>query len=213
MIGNDVVDLTDPRAVGKSRDIHFIDRVFTMNEKKAIFGHTNGDVFLWSLWAGKETAYKAICKIYPAVSSAPRRYEIELFPSANLFPDAGVAHTPVGLVSIRLFVRSDHLHCVGATDGLSMDSVMWDVGKIDQGRASSEYQSDIVRKMIKRKASCYLNESPGAMKIIRDMECHGLGPPVLYVRNMKTAIDISMSHDGRFVACALQDIRGERTMN
>jgi len=213
LIGNDVVDLTDPRAMGKSRDIRFMDRVFTMKEQKAIFSHDNRDLFLWSLWAGKETAYKAICKIHPAVSSAPRRYEIELFSPTGSFPERGVAHTPVGLVSIRLFVRADHLHCVGITDGPDMDSVMWNVGKIDQDRVSSDYQSDIVRKMIKREASCYLNESPGAMNINREMGRHGLGPPVLYVRNTKTAIDISMSHDGSFVACALQDIRDEWTRN
>jgi phosphopantetheinyl transferase len=209
LIGNDIVDLTDPRAAGKSRDIRFMDRVFTTNERQAIFNHNNRDVFLWSLWAGKETAYKAICKVHPAVSSSPRRYEIELFPSAGLVPERGVAHTPFGLVSIRLFVRSDHLHCVGVTDGLGMDSVMWDVLKVDQRRSSQDYQSNIARKMIKRKASCYLNESPGTMEIIRTRGCHGLEPPVLYVRKTKTPIDISMSHDGRFVACALLDISGE----
>jgi hypothetical protein len=213
LIGNDVVDLTDPRAVGKSQDIRFMDRVFTMNEQKAIFNHNNRDVFLWSLWAGKETAYKAICKIHPDVSSAPRRYEIELFSSAGLVPERGAAHTPFGLVSIRLFVRSDHLHCVGVTEDIDMDSVMWNVSKIDQDRSSSDYQSDIVRKMTKQKASCYLNESPDTIEIIRERGRHGLGPPVLYVRNTKTAIDISMSHDGRFVACALHDIRGEWTKN
>lgn len=199
--------------MGKSRDIRFMDRVFTMNEKQAILDHNKRDVFLWSLWAAKETAYKAISKIHPTVSSAPRRYEIELFSSAGSVPERGIAHTPLGMISLRLSIRSDHLHCVGVTDGLDMDSVMWDVLKIGQRYSSSEYQSDIVRKMVKQKASCYLNESPGTMEINRKMGHHGLGPPVLYVREKKTVIDISMSHDGRFVACALQDIRGDRTKN
>ena len=211
MIGNDIVDLADPRAAGKSRDLRFMDRVFTAKERQAIFNHVNRDLYLWSLWAGKETAYKALCKIYSALSSAPGRYEIELFPSAGPVPERGVARTPCGSVSLRLFTGRDHLHCIGVTAGHDTDSVMWDVARIDRGNADPGYQSEIVRNMIKRAASCYLKESPETMEIVRIRGPRGLGPPVLYVRKAQTTLDISMSHDGRFVACALQDIRGKST--
>jgi len=195
--------------MGKSRDIRFVNRVFTTHEQQTILNGKNRDTVLWSLWAGKETAYKAISKMYPAVTSAPRRYEIELLSSNGSVPERGVAHTPFGVVSLRLFVRSDHLHCVGVTEDLAMDSVIWDVLKVDQYRRSHKYQSKIVREMIKQQASFYLNDPPESMEIKRAMGCHGLEPPVLYVRDTKTAIDISMSHDGRFAACALQDMGGK----
>lgn len=182
-----------------------MNRVFTPDEQRNILKSSKPDVVLWSLWAAKETGYKAISKLYPAVSSAPRHYEMKLFSADGSLPETGVVHTPCGPVSVCFFMSSDHIHCIGTTPGKDTDSIMWDIRKIYRRRSSPDYESNLVRNMAGEKISRYLKEDPKAIEIIRSKGRSGLGPPVIYAGKKKTAIDISMSHDGHFVAYALQD--------
>lgn len=67
-LGNDVVDLTDPRHRGKAGDDRFLQRVFSPEERKDIRTSPNPDRALWIRWAGKEAAFKTVSK---ALGSAP----------------------------------------------------------------------------------------------------------------------------------------------
>ena len=206
MIGNDIVDLADPQATGKGRDIRFINRVFTVDEQQKILSSDDPDIFLWSLWAGKETGYKAISKLYPAVSFSPGHYEIKL--SDSSLPESGTVYTPCGPVPVRFFITCEYVHCIGATTDKGMDSIVWDVQKMCQPLSFSDYQSDFVRNMARKKISRYLKEDLETLEIVRPKGRRGLGPPVIYTGGKRTAIDISMSHDGRFAACAISGCRG-----
>ncbi|MCK4534438.1 MAG: 4'-phosphopantetheinyl transferase superfamily protein, partial [Syntrophobacterales bacterium] len=203
MVGNDIVDLTDSRTKEKSRDMRFMNRVFTPDEQRNILKSSNPDIVLWSLWAAKETGYKAISKLHPAVSSAPRHYEVKLFSANGSLPETGIVHTPCGPVSVCFFISSDHIHCIGTTPGKDTDSIMWDVRKIYQRQFSPDYESNLVRNMAGEKIARYLKEDSKAIEIIRPKGHRGLGPPVIYAGKKRSTIDISMSHDGLFVAYAL----------
>ena len=61
-LGNDVVDLTNPRCRGKADDVRFLQRVFSEEEQGAILGSPDPDSTLWVLWAGKEAIYKSASK-------------------------------------------------------------------------------------------------------------------------------------------------------
>jgi len=61
-IGNDVVDLMDPRSQGQSGKPRFIHRVFTEEEAAWIRADPDPDRMLWKLWAAKETAFKVVTK-------------------------------------------------------------------------------------------------------------------------------------------------------
>ncbi len=201
MIGNDIVDIADPQAVGKNRDIRFINRVFTPDEQQKILNSDEPDIFLWSLWAGKETGYKAISKLYPVVSSSPGHYQIKL--SDRPLPESGTVYTPCGPVPLRFFITGEYIHCIGATTDEDMVSIVRNVQEIPQHQFCPDYKSDFVRNMVRKKISRYLKEDPEAIEIIRPKGRRGLGPPVIYAGNKRTSIDISMSHDGRFAACAI----------
>jgi hypothetical protein len=77
-VGNDVVDLKDPENQGKSRDERFLLRAFAAEERVQIRGSEDPDALLWSFWAAKEAAYKAVSREDPGVSSSPRRYRVAL---------------------------------------------------------------------------------------------------------------------------------------
>jgi len=206
LIGNDIVDLTDPQAKGKNRDIRFIERVFTPDEQRKIQKSDEPDIVLWSLWAGKETGYKAMSKTHPAVSSSPGSYAVQL--SDTPLPESGTVETPCGPVSVRFRVTGEYIHCIGATTDEGLNSIVWDVQTMLRPEISPKYQSDFVRNMARGKISRCLKEDPETIKIIRPQGHHGLGPPVVYAGEKRTAIDISMSHDGRFAACAVSRRHG-----
>ncbi|TFG91052.1 MAG: 4-phosphopantetheinyl transferase family protein [Syntrophobacterales bacterium] len=192
----------DPQARGKSRDIPFMDRVFTPDERRLIRGSSDPDMMLWSMWAGKETGYKAIRRRYPAVSSAPGRYEVQLPCTGDHVPESGTVHTPCGPISIRFFITGDYVHCIGATADEEVDAIVWDVRKITWTHSSPNVESGFVREMARRSISVYLGEQPEAVDIIRPNEDRGLAPPVVRIGRKPPAINLSMSHDGRFAACA-----------
>ncbi len=182
-----------------------MNRVFTPDEQRSILKSSKPDIVLWSLWAAKETGYKAISKLHPGVSSAPGHYEVILLSADGSLPETGVVHTSCGPVSVCFFINSDHIHCIGTTPDKDTDSIMWDIRKIYRRRSSPDYESNLVRNMAGKKIARYLKEDPKTIEIIRSKGHRGLGPPVIYAGKKRTTIDISMSHDGLFVAYALQD--------
>jgi len=206
LIGNDIVDLADLQARGKNRDIRFIERVFTPDEQSKIQKSDEPGIVLWSLWAGKETGYKAMSKTHPAVSSSPGRYAVQL--SDTPLPESGTVETPCGPVSVRFHITKEYVHCIGATTDEGLNSIVWDVQTMLRPEISPKYQSDLVRNMARKKISGYLKEDLETIEIIRPQQHCGLGPPAVYAGGKRTAIDISMSHDGRFAACAISGHHG-----
>lgn len=178
-----------------------MDRVFTPDERRLIRNSGDPDMVLWSLWAGKETGYKAVRSRNPSVSSAPGRYEVRPSSTGGLLSESVTVHTPCGPVSLRFFITGDYVHCIGATVEEDLDGVVWDVRKVPRTRLSSDGESNFVREMAKKSISIYLGEQPEAVDIIRPKEDGGLAPPVVWVEGRTPNITLSMSHDGRFAAC------------
>ncbi len=61
-LGNDVLDLADPRCRGKAEDDRFLARVFDPEEENAIRQSADPEMGLWMRWAGKEAAFKSVSK-------------------------------------------------------------------------------------------------------------------------------------------------------
>ncbi len=63
LVGNDIIDLRDPRCPGKSRNLRFLARVFHAGEASRILAAPDADQALWLHWAAKEAAYKVVSKL------------------------------------------------------------------------------------------------------------------------------------------------------
>ncbi len=63
LVGNDIIDLRDPRCAGKSRHLRFVSRVFHSAEASRILSAADADGALWLHWAAKEAAYKVVSKL------------------------------------------------------------------------------------------------------------------------------------------------------
>ena len=208
--------------MGKSRNLRFINRVFTLSEQNQIFNSTKPDTIIWALWAGKETAYKIISKCHPSASSTPRLYEVLLdwkdisHEPVECFGEdwviSGTVDTPYGHIHIRIFATREYVHCVGATVPLeTTDAVVWHVDRIRPvPEASPANESLCVREALKKHLSAYVDESPEGIEIRREKGSHGLQPPFVYLRGRRNDTDISLSHDGMFTAYAFTILEDSR---
>ena len=88
-LGNDVVDLTDPRCPGKAADRRFLQRVFTPLETAVILDSPTPDLTLWQRWAAKEAAFKAVSRLLPSPPPFEHaRFQVTLEPVSGEFPSA-----------------------------------------------------------------------------------------------------------------------------
>jgi hypothetical protein len=208
-VGNDIVDLTTPYVREKSRDVRFVTRVFTENERTLISGASAPDQMLWSLWAGKETAYKVMQKMNPGITAAPGRYGVTLREPECIGTDGhlcarGVVDTPDGSVPVMVTRGTDYIHCIGTLDDESLlRSVIGRVGTLNDSHETPARISASVRAFAKGAIARCMNCDQDAVSIVRSASERGFGPPIVYINDHKSDVDISLSHDGKFIAYAV----------
>lgn len=209
-IGNDIVDLTVPESIGKSRDGRFLNRVFTPDEK-ALIGRmgTFNDAVLWALWAGKEGAYKAVSKNNPDISSSPRCYRVQFReddPECHLLQDqeavlTGSVETPAGAISFRTLITPSYVHCLAIVGTCSPGrEILSRVFHLD----GLSDPSSSVRSAANERLASFLGVDPSVIEIRRFRVSRGAGPPRVLVAGQETDIDISLSHDGSYGAFAIR---------
>ena len=214
-VGNDVVDLKDPENQGKSRDERFLLRAFAEEERVRIRGSADPDAFLWSFWAAKEAAYKAVSQEDPGVSSAPRYYRVVLeeLGAKRVFDEnspasrrrnraslEGRVFTPRGERALRIWVAADHVHALAAESEAVLAGVLHRVDRMDAA-ATLPDPSAFVRERLLREIARRCSHPAGDLDIRKDPE--GPGAPRVFLRDRPLAAEISLSHDGRFTAFAL----------
>lgn len=187
-------------------------RVLTNREWHEVDKSDCPDQLLWAFWAAKETAYKAINKLYPDVSSSPGRYEVQLECGAPTV--SGVVHTPEIDVPIRILFHPDYVHCVGGYMGSgNLDGMAWGVGTIDAAPKSgsiesvSERESRNARQLVVSHLANILHCDPGDILISQQNHPSPSGWPKVYIKGKPADMDISLSHDGRFAAFAVAGLR------
>lgn len=203
-VGNDVVDLTDPENVGKSRDRRFCRRVFNDQELALIAGSASPDTVLWTLWAAKEAAYKAVSRGEPSVCSIPKKYPVTLETSTHqkLFPSLnGKVKTPHGDVCVRIHIHHAFLQALAAGTTEELSRI---VARVE---AASEHAHDLPRfarkillEEIAGRLACPVEELAILKEVVRPW------PPYVTRLGVCLPITISLSHDGRYAAFALDPL-------
>jgi hypothetical protein len=164
----------------------------------------NPDAALWSLWACKEAAYKVIKKSFPDTAFIPRRWQAVFNKSQSEFSEGEVTVPGKDAVFIRLFSNSEYVHCIGADSLAALYKLIWKVDELPKEENNSSLFS---RQCLVQNLAQYFSLNLQQIKIKRKRENGELQPPRVYLNGKKTDIDISLSHDGRFVAYAFTTLR------
>ena len=185
--------------------------MFAGEEIRLIKESSDPDAMLWMLWAGKEAAYKALSKS-TQVSSSPSRFRVA--PGTPAVSDSiggyfsGRVIAPGAEISLGIFREDDYVHAIASlgTAEIAGKKIIWSVRRITgrRDRITASHQSHAVRKEARDLFARQFHARKEDISIVRRRDNRDRqGPPVLLLNGKKAAIDISLSHDGMFIACAL----------
>ena len=218
----------------KSMDSRFLKKILTDDEIEIVNLVKNSDAALWSFWACKEAAYKVIKKYHNEDSFIPRRWSVNIRLQSTKRPASSGAESNDRLINnigqhnqpetsyrkgqviipgrevvyVGLFSHPSYVHCVGADSLSTLDNLNWGIDILPRREdGQNDNPSSFARKCLVRSlAGClYLNSSD--IKIRRIKKGAVLQPPGVYIGGKKAAIDVSLSHDGRFIAYAFNETR------
>ena len=169
----------------------FVARVCSDSEKALLAGAAEPKVLLWSLFAAKEAAFKAISKEGPLVF-AHRRFVV----SADL---RSVTYDTY-VLWLRVDVDGPCIHAVAWTDD---EMPIFGVEKIAPGvDASAAARALLLKRLGVSGLTVERAPLPGSW--------NGFGPPKLFRDGVEVNLDISLSHDGRFVGFAADSSGAEK---
>ncbi len=202
-VGNDIVDLREPANVGKSRDLRFLKKILTDAEIEFVQNAENPDKALWSLWACKETAYKIIKKSRAHAAFLPSQWEVIFNKSKSTYVDGEIAVPSVPTFYFRLFSHTGYVHSVGTDCKDALEKMICNVVPLpQQANGVKPDASPFLRECLTQNLARYFHLKSNDIKINRIKEKNELRPPHVYIGGKKSDIDISLSHDGRFIAYA-----------
>ncbi|MGA9112130.1 MAG: 4'-phosphopantetheinyl transferase superfamily protein [Smithella sp.] len=199
-VGNDVVDLSEPANAGKSKNSRFLKKILTDAEIEFINNTERSEAALWSFWACKEAAYKVKIKSFPGIPFIPRRWQVVFNKLQSEYSDGEVIIPGKGSVYIRYFSNLQYVHCVGADSSTVLDKLIWSVEALPEEKEINP--SLFLRDCLGEKLANNLSLNFHDIKIMRTKINGEFQQPRVYVGGKETDIDISLSHDGRFVAYA-----------
>ncbi len=219
VVGNDVMDLADPRCIGRSKDRRFLERVFAPSERDHIARSQDPDRTLWLTWAAKEAAYKVVTKL----RGEPPVFEHPAFEVTEHASDSG--HVKYDGLCIPFLdyseSRAEHVHVL-AWSGEPPSDLRASVAWLPQEMAPRERFSDRELPALYSEASAWVRllardhvahlvgVDSGALEIICAEGRIARSPPQLWVQGRRSELDISLSHHGRFLAWAVADPVGVR---
>ncbi len=188
---------------GKSRDSRFLKKILTAAEIDFVRNAENSDKALWSFWSCKETAYKIIKKKCADAAFLPCRWTVNLQQSESACLDGEVKIPDAEAVYVRLFSDFRYVHCVGSDCLAALDNLICNVEILpEEGNDGKADPSLFLRKCLALHLADFFRLNFSDIKINREQDKSELQPPHVYIDGKKTDMDISLSHDGQFVAYA-----------
>jgi hypothetical protein len=205
MLGNDVVDLQDADSRPESFRPRFDTRVFADSERRAIDRDGRPLSRRWAHWGAKEAAYKLARQIDPVFVFQPKRLVADFEPVSlaagrrlerrgrlELPLLAGVAGCAVELKS---FESPECVHVIALAAG-------GDWGAVDAQAVLLEEMGDdpseAVRRLAKREIARSLAVLEARLAIGRRGRI-----PTIELDGEETALSLSLSHHGRWIAYAM----------
>ena len=193
-IGNDLIDLQDPACKDKFANPRFLKRICQEEECRVISQSINPHLMLWTLWACKEAAYKALSKQEP-IPFIPPHWICEQIDEKHWCCSYQGKQT-----IIRMVLDSpDYLHAIGVVEGdkKAFRFIVDRVFVMPLGTSESSY--------VRQQAQILLTQQgyPDCT-IVREFQDGKLLPPQIMVEGKRLLeCDVSLSHDGRYGAVAI----------
>ena len=209
----------------RSTDLRFLKKILTDTEMTQVRGCEDPDALLWSIWACKEAAYKVLKKRAGDAAFIPRRWSVCFRPPLPVAGGQGIKQTdsfpedrtPAGFFTgnvitdeknifpFRLFSSPSWIHSLAADSFEILHKAAWRIETLPDEQSQQKVDpSSFGRSCLIRDLSEFLRVDQHQIEIRRPSQCESeLQPPAVYLQGVRAAgVDISLSHDGRFVSYA-----------
>lgn len=146
---------------------------------------------LWTLFAAKEAAYKAISRHEGPIAFAHRAFVVS--------PDRTAVRWGTTALVLDIVRATGWVHALAYAPGRAPTFAVAALDERDPSQAARGLLCDHV--------AARLGRSPGEIEVVRDPllgSWDGFAPPRLRVRGAPLDALVSLSHDGGFVACAAE---------
>jgi phosphopantetheinyl transferase (holo-ACP synthase) len=188
-VGNDVVDLGDPWAASALGRDRFVRRVLSPDERARLRGSADPTRLLWSAFAAKEAAYKVACKLGPPPPLAHREFITA--------PDLQSIRFRELVFQLRVQGGPSFVHALAWLGPETPTGAVETCADVDAGRAArARLCADLAQA-----TGCGVDD----FRVIRDPRpgsFTGFGPPRVLFRGDPAPLDVSLSHDGPYLAWA-----------
>lgn len=237
-VGNDVVDLTNPRTEGRATDDRFVGRVFDPEEQDSIRAAGSSDLELWSRWAAKEAGFKSISKALGGVPphfvhrafkvawSATNSHDAPPAEPCEVLAREGTVEYLDRQARVSVAWRDGAVHAVayvsenGESEAVSIRTRVartetpgspW-AGSLEELRRSlsgreaeavHSRESAAVRIGAREELARLLGVPESRLEIVCAPGPSGRRPPCVLLDGLETTTDLSLSHDGRWIAWAI----------
>ena len=193
--------------------MRFLKKILTDTEVEQVCCSGNPEAALWSFWACKEAAYKVVQKKDHHAAFLPGRWSVryhdfqdlpEKHPSLQSDCREGEVVIPgSGNVYVHLFTFPSYVHCIASDTSEGVNRIVARVNRLPRPKNSLHTDPSLfVRSKLLRCLARHLRLPARDLKIVREPQTDGLGPPLLYIAGARSVIDLSISHDGCYVAYA-----------
>lgn len=197
MIGNDVVDLSDPESSREACHWRFDRRVFTPEELEVLSIDRTDVQWRWILWSAKEAAYKAARRESSRVAFSPARFVVNLDRSLCGSVSYGIRRWPV-----RVQIDADCVHAVVAEDESFTGTLS---GSRRLTTAELRDPSQGVRRFVIASIATELGVATSDLRIEKVDRI-----PQLMLAGEAAPVALSLSHHGSYAGFACHDPRIEK---
>jgi hypothetical protein len=212
--------------------VRFLERVFALEEREAITQAADPDLELWYTWAAKETCYKIASKLRgepPAFVHAA--FVVSWQADAGVGASTplgrpGLVQWEDMVCSVLATHDGASVHAIGCAgpegDAADASTVGWTLESIDQADvpwSGSEAElrarltpledasvhsraSAAVRIGARQALASDMGVAAARVEIVGDAEAKGRRPPRVLLDGQEATADVSLSHDGDWIAWA-----------
>jgi len=198
MIGNDIVDLSDPESSHDSCHLRFDRRVFTPEEFEMLSADHTDVQRRWILWSAKEAAYKAARQECAGVTFSPAHFVVNLDRSLCGSVRVGNRRWPV-----RIRIDGDCVHAV-VSENESFASIL--SGSRQLTTAELRDPSQGARRFAIASIAAGLGVSTSDLRIEKTNRI-----PQLIVTREAAPMALSLSHHGSYAGFACHNSRIDKT--
>jgi hypothetical protein len=197
MVGNDIVDLSDPESSRDACHLRFDRRVFTPEEFEMLSTEHTDVQRRWILWSAKEAAYKAARRECAGVAFSPARFVVNLDRSLCGSVRVGIRRWPV-----RVRIGGDCIHAV-VSESESFAGTLSGSRRLTTAELRDPSQG--VRRFAIASIAAGLGVATSDLRIEKTNRI-----PQLIVAGEAAPVALSLSHHGSYAGFACHDSRIEK---